>query len=227
MDRHLKVLHRFRLRANRPPFPDTHIPFPRQITAGSATTLSGERLHGLGHSLLGAYLIPRLHDEPLLVDEKGRAHNTEGFFSIHVLFLPHAVPIGNLMVPVRQEREAEAVLLIKFLLRCRGIGADPHHGRPHCLEVPTGVPYIDGLRSATRRKGFGIKIEKQFLTLEIGELDYILLLVSQFKRRRLVARLQLHRSSSSENVSLQSFDYTSISRAYPSRLHEDGAGDPF
>jgi len=92
------------------------------------------------------------------------------------------------MVLVGQKGEAKGVRFVELLLRRGSVGADPDDGRIQCRKIFLSIPDARRLRRSARGESFWIEVEKKFLAFEVGESYHLVVLVWQFKLRRLVAR---------------------------------------
>src|SRR5207249_4563883 len=75
-----------------------------------AAPASGDRLQQVGRGVLGADLVPGLDDLSLLVYEEGRPEDAHVLAAVHGLLGPDVVRLGDRVVLVGEQREAERVL---------------------------------------------------------------------------------------------------------------------
>ena len=101
---------------------------------------------------------------PVGADEERRAHDAHVHLAVHLLLLPHAVRLGDGVVDVGQQREAEAVLGVELRLRRRLVGADADDRR--VADLAEHVAEAARLRRAARRVGPGIEVHERPPPLE-------------------------------------------------------------
>src|SRR5262245_15416247 len=151
---------------------------------------SGERGEGVRDGVLGGDRGPRLLDRALLVDQERGADQPDRGLAVAVLLAPRAPGLGRRVIGVREQREAEAVLLVegKLLGRQVGrdaddVGADPGEARPVVAEVAR-------LPGAPGRVGLRIEVHEELPAPVVVEPDRRAVLVEQLEPRRRVAWLQ-------------------------------------
>ena len=159
-------------------------------------------LHFLQHLVDMArhlHLAPDVPDHALAVDQEGRALDAHVFPAIHALLDPDAVILRHLAGLVRAEGEVELVLLLELVVAFHAVARDADHGRVDLAELRQAVAEAAGLRGAARGIVLGIEIEHNVLSLEPGQRDLAAAVGLHGKRRCLVANLQCHGRSLSEN----------------------------
>ena len=104
--------------------------------------------------------------------------------AVHRLLAPRPVGVGDRVVLVGEQREAEAVLLVELGLLGRLVGADAEHGG--VADVAEDVPHPAGLRRAAGRVGLRVEEHEHLATLERREVDVVARLVGQLDRGGLV-----------------------------------------
>src|SRR5687767_2615912 len=95
-----------------PPF--TMLPQPATITGATATARARRTLRNLGERTLDLLRVPpRLHvaedlrDAAVAPDDERRALHAEEFPARELLRLPHAVPVGDVVTFVHDQRERQ------------------------------------------------------------------------------------------------------------------------
>ena len=75
-----------------------------------------ERRLGLGDGVLRAHLVEDARELALLVDDEGGADDAHELLAVERLLAPHAPRLGDRVVLVGEQREAEPVLVVELLL---------------------------------------------------------------------------------------------------------------
>src|SRR5205085_8133032 len=89
---------------------------PRRCRARRPRSSALQRCQQVVDGALRAHLVPGLGDLALLVDQERRTDDAEVLLAVHALLAPHAVRIGDRVVLIREQREAEPVLGVELLL---------------------------------------------------------------------------------------------------------------
>src|SRR3954454_14091136 len=90
-----------------------------------SSPMSGHRLQEVRRGVLRRDLVPGLRDLSLLVDEERGAQDAHVLAAVHRLLGPHVERLGHRVVLIREQREAERVLVVELLLLRGLVGADP------------------------------------------------------------------------------------------------------
>jgi len=112
---------------------------------------------------LGLHILEDLRYAAVRIDHEGRAQDSHVFPAEHGLLTPDAIPLGDGMIRVGNEREGEVVFLLELLMLLHGVRADPNHRCFDSLEPREGVAKLARLEGSARGVVFGIEVQHDCL----------------------------------------------------------------
>ena len=132
-------------------------------------------------------LVEDLSDLAALVDQERFTVRAHVFFTIHTLFAPNSIGLGDLFVGVGQQVEWKLKLGNELLVRFFVVGRDTENADAFLSVNVIRVTKRASFLCTARRVVLWIKIEHDALALEAGQLNGVAILVSRGKIRCLIA----------------------------------------
>ena len=133
----------------------------------------GERLYDEHDALFRGDLQPSVQDPALFVDHEVAPDDAHVLLAVHRLLLPDAVPLGDGVVGVGQEREGQLPLFLELRVARLAVRTDAEHHRPHFLDSGEGVAEAARLLGATGRVVLRIEVENHLPAEKVAEADLL------------------------------------------------------
>src|SRR6266511_1186518 len=170
-----------------PPSPPSCWPRTPAGTRG----LGGRLRQDLLGVAIGLDVVPGALDRALLIDQEGRAEYADGGLAVAVLLAPRAVGLHHLMIEVRQQREAQPVLLAEGAVAGGVVRGDADHRHAGPLEPVQVVVELAGFRGAAGGVVLWVEVDDHLAALEIVQGDGLAVLVREAEWRRWRAGIEL------------------------------------
>jgi hypothetical protein len=107
----------------------------------------------------------------MLVNNKRSALDAHDLFAVHILLLPHAVGLRDLLIYVAEEQEGEALGLFEFGLSLGRIGRDADHHGILLFNLPDGVAKLARFSRSTGSAGARKEVQNHFLSTQTPEVE--------------------------------------------------------
>ena len=138
------------------------------------------------------HFVEDVFDIPIRPNNERRPRHAHHFLAVHVLFLDHAVSIGNFLVSVAQQRKWQVELVFKFLQRFGFIRRNPQNHGAALFSLLVGIAELAGFNGASWRVGPRVEIKHDPLSAKILQRDWLGILIGQSKLRGFIIDIDIH-----------------------------------
>src|ERR1700684_1788403 len=108
---------------------------------------------------LGFYIVEDVFDFAIGSDHKGCPGDAFYFLAVHIFLFDYAKQVRDFLVWIGQQRERKAELVLKLLLRGRGVLRNSKQNSTGSFDGGVAVAKAAGFFGAARRIRLGVKIK--------------------------------------------------------------------
>lgn len=113
------------------------------------------------------HIVENVLDLGIRPDHEGGARNAHHFAAVHVFLFHYAELVGDFLIGVGEEREWQAVIILKLLLSGGRVARNAEQSRARLFDLFICVAEPARLDRSARSIGFRVKIENNCFAAKI------------------------------------------------------------